>query len=148
MAGASRLSRWNHHATLDASVDAIFFVASAAFVEGKLSIAGLSAYFIRCCWNIHAKLWNLKQRRALQSLEHATAWWMISMKFRWMPHIIQGPANFSDFRLWLRIAWPSGAEEKLAQLPRRFRQVRSEFCLGLGDDGLRPLLDCHCLRSF
>ncbi|CAJ1386195.1 unnamed protein product [Effrenium voratum] len=25
--------------------------------------------------------------------------------------------------LWLRIAWPSGAEEKLAQLPRRFRQV-------------------------
>ncbi|CAE7870867.1 GIP [Symbiodinium microadriaticum] len=25
--------------------------------------------------------------------------------------------------LWLRIAWPSGAEEKLAQLPRRFRQA-------------------------
>eukprot|EP00439_Symbiodinium_sp_Y106_P080847 s26_g19.t1 len=25
--------------------------------------------------------------------------------------------------LWLRIAWPSGAEDKLAQLPRRFRQV-------------------------
>ena len=28
-----------------------------------------------------------------------------------------------ELRLWLRIAWPSGAEEKLAQLPRRFRQV-------------------------